>query len=69
MDAAWSNQGETMLVSVESTDKFDTSTLAGDCSDEISQVFLAQTDSKRTAENSTTRTEGFRGVTRYRKET
>ena len=31
---AWSNQGEKMLVSVESTDRFDNSTLAFDCSDE-----------------------------------
>ena len=31
---AWSNQGEKMLVSVESTDKFDSSTIAFDCSDE-----------------------------------
>ena len=29
-----SDEGETMLVSVESTDKFDNSTLAVDCSDE-----------------------------------
>ena len=31
---AWSNQGEKKLVSVESTDKFDSSTIAFDCSDE-----------------------------------
>ena len=30
----WSDEGETILVSVESTDKFDNSTLAVDCSDE-----------------------------------
>ena len=30
----WSDEGETMLVSVESTDKFDNSTVAVDCSDE-----------------------------------
>ena len=29
---AWSNKGENMLVSVESTDKFDSSTIAFDCS-------------------------------------
>ena len=28
---AWSNQGEILLVSVESTDKFDSSTIAFDC--------------------------------------
>ena len=31
---AWSDEGETVLVSVESTDKFDNSTVAVDCSDE-----------------------------------
>ena len=31
---SWSNQGEILLVSVESTDKFDSSTIAFDCSDE-----------------------------------
>ena len=31
---AWSDEGETMLVSVESTDQFDNSTLAVDCPDE-----------------------------------
>ena len=31
---ARSDEGETKLVSVESTDKFDNSTLAVDCSDE-----------------------------------
>ena len=31
---AWSDEGETMLVSVENTDKFDNSTLVVDCSDE-----------------------------------
>ena len=31
---AWSDEGEIMLVSVESTDRFDNSTLAVDCPDE-----------------------------------
>ena len=31
---AWLDEGETLLVSVESIDKFDNSTLAVDCSDE-----------------------------------
>ena len=31
---AWSDDGETMLVSVESSDKFDTSTLSKDCAGE-----------------------------------
>ena len=31
---AWSDDGETMHVSVESTDTFDNNTLARDCSDE-----------------------------------
>ena len=30
----WSDEGETMLVSVESTDKFDNSTVEVNCSDE-----------------------------------
>ena len=72
---AWSNQGEKMLVSVESIGKFDNSALAFDCSDEafrsieasLYQVF-AQNDSKPTAENSATdkRTEGIRSMARDR---
>ena len=50
-----------MLVSVESTDMFDSSTLALDCSDEKIQInrgvtlpSIAQNDSTRTAENRAT---------------
>ena len=38
---AWSDDGETTLVSVESTDKFDNSTLAVDCSDEEFRSIVA----------------------------
>ena len=38
---AWSDEGETRLVSVESTDKFDNSTLAVDCSDEEFRSIVA----------------------------
>ena len=58
------------LVSVESTDMFDNSALAVDCSDEEFrtieasqyQVLLAQSNSKRTTESSATntRTAGIR---------
>ena len=56
-----------MLVSVESTDKFDSSTIAFDCSDEefrSIEAGVAQNESKRTAENSATdkRTEGIRSM-------
>ena len=66
-----------MLVSVESSDKFDTDTLAVDCSDEEfrtietsqHQVF-AQNNSKRTTETSptNTRTARIRSVARNCKE-
>ena len=65
---AQSDEGETKLVSVESTDKFDNSTV--DCSDEDfrsieARPSTAQNDSKRTAENSLTnkkRAEGIRSA-------
>ena len=65
-----------MLLSHESTDRFDSSTLAVDCSDEefrsieASLFPVSQNDSKRTAENSATdkRTEGVRCVARDREE-
>ena len=66
-----------MLVSGESTDRFDSSTLAFDCSNEEFQInrgvtipSIAQNDSRRTAENSAThkRTERFRSMARDREE-
>ena len=38
---AWSNEGETLLVIVESTDKFDKSTLAVNCPGEEFRSFEA----------------------------
>ena len=56
---AWSKEGETLLVIVENTDKFDNSTLSVDCSLEqlgtlevIPVPSTARDDSKRTTENS-----------------
>ena len=63
-----------MLVSVDSTNKFDNSTLALDCADEEFEASLYQvlhrTTAKPTAENSETDrgTEGVQSVARDREE-
>ena len=68
---AWSDQGEKMLVSVESTDKFDSSTIAFDCSDEefrSIEASLYQVLHRTTANEplriaqQTRRTEGIRSM-------
>ena len=46
---SWSDEGGTLLVSAEKTDKFDSSTLAVDCSDEefsrgVTPPSIAQND-------------------------
>ena len=73
----WSDEGQTLLVSVESTDRFDNSALAVDCSEEefkSIEASLYQVLHRPTANEplkiaqQTKRTKGIRSVARDRKD-
>ena len=66
---AWSNEGETMLVSVESTDKFDNKTLAMDCSTLYQVLHRATANEPLRRVQQNTGTDGKRNVARDCEET